>query len=239
MFPCLISMDILLAFSVLQINSLKHRLNDLREVLKEISQDNIDLVPEADKIDVTKLCNGANITTDTCNAAQKLRRILVEKLVSVLSVIACIIFATYGLETWRRSLQRSSTVSYDQALLRSIQCFVSWHPLALWSEKLIRNSAYRLTIQNYTESYSWLEGMRVKHLNELILRVERASGSRQDLCTEGIMTILMNCLYYVDILDRSQRKRKKNDKASILQLNLFLGLISSDMIVLVRLLSIL
>ena len=81
--------------------------------------------------------------------------------------------------------------------------------------------------------------MRVKHLNELILRVERASGSRQDLCTEGIMTILMNCLYYVDILDRSQRKRKKNDKASILQLNLFLGLISSDMIVLVRLLSIL
>ena len=78
MFPCLISMDILLVFSVLQINSLKHRLNDLCEVSKEISQDNIDLVPEADKIDVTKLCNGANITTDTCNVAQKLRRILVE-----------------------------------------------------------------------------------------------------------------------------------------------------------------
>ena len=46
--------------------------------MKEISQDNIDLVPEADKIDVAKLCNGANITTDTCNVAQKLRRILVE-----------------------------------------------------------------------------------------------------------------------------------------------------------------
>jgi hypothetical protein len=62
-------MDLLLAFSVQQINSLEQRLNNLREVLKDSNQDNIDYVPTADEIDVTKLCNGANITTDTCNAA--------------------------------------------------------------------------------------------------------------------------------------------------------------------------
>jgi hypothetical protein len=49
----------------------------------------------------------------------------------------------------------------------------------------------------------------------------------------------MNYLYYVDILDRSLCKKKKNDKASILRPNLFDALISSDMIVLVRLLSLL
>ena len=75
---CLLSMDLMLVLSILQINSLKQRLNNLREVLKEISQDNIDRVPTADKIDVTKLCNGANITTYTCNVSQKLRGILVE-----------------------------------------------------------------------------------------------------------------------------------------------------------------
>ena len=53
------------------------------------------------------------------------------------------------------------------------------------------------------------------------------------------MAILMNYPYYVEFLDRSLRKRNKNDKASILQLNLFVALTSSEMIALVRLLSIL
>ena len=85
----------------------------------------------------------------------------------------------------------------------------------------------------------FIEWMREKHPGALLLHVERASGSRQDLCTEGSMAILMNYPYYVEFLDRSLRKRNKNDKASILQLNLFVALTSSEMIALVRLLSIL
>ena len=81
--------------------------------------------------------------------------------------------------------------------------------------------------------------MRDKHPGELLLHIERASGSRQDLCTEGCMAILMNYPYYVEFLDRSLRKRRKTDNASILQQNLFVALISTEMIALVRLLSIL
>ena len=36
------------------------------------------MVPSADEIDVNKLSNDNNVQTDTYNAAQKLRRILVE-----------------------------------------------------------------------------------------------------------------------------------------------------------------
>ena len=53
------------------------------------------------------------------------------------------------------------------------------------------------------------------------------------------MAILMNYTYYIEFLDQSLRKRNKNDKASILQQNLFVALTSTEMIALVRLLSIL
>ena len=53
------------------------------------------------------------------------------------------------------------------------------------------------------------------------------------------MAIIINYPYYVKFLDHSLRKRKANDQASILQLNLFVALASSEMIALVRLLSIL
>ena len=49
----------------------------MREVVNINSPGDVGLVPLADKIDVKKLSDGANVQTDTCNAAQKLRRILV------------------------------------------------------------------------------------------------------------------------------------------------------------------
>ena len=82
--------------------------------------------------------------------------------------------------------------------------------------------------------------MREKHPGELLLHVERSSGSRQDLCTEGSMAIIMNYPYYVEFLDQMLRKiQKKGQKPSNLQQNLFIALTSSEMIALVRLLFIL
>jgi hypothetical protein len=57
---------------------LKHRLNRVREVLDEVSPGNSLQIPSADGIDVEKLSRGGTITTDTCNTAQKLRRILID-----------------------------------------------------------------------------------------------------------------------------------------------------------------
>ena len=80
--------------------------------------------------------------------------------------------------------------------------------------------------------------MQENHAGELLLHVERAKGSRQDLCTEGCMAIIMNWPYYLEFLDEQLRKRKSSGKASILQQNLFCVLKSSEMISLTRLLSI-
>jgi hypothetical protein len=75
----------------------------------------------------------------------------------------------------------------------------------------------------------------------LLLHVECAAGSRQELCTEGSLPVYMNYPYYVEFLDSALRKprKMKNESASILQKNLFVVLTSSEMIALVRLLSIL
>ena len=95
---------------------------------------------------------------------------------------------------------------------------------------------------NYPKGHGevFLEWMREKHPGELLLHVERSSGSCQDLCTEGSMAILMDYPYYVEFLDQMLRKKqKKGQKASKLQQNLFIALTSEEMIALVRLLLIL
>lgn len=66
-----------------------------------------------------------------------------------------------------------------------------------------------------------------------------AAGSQQDLSTEGCMAIYMNYPYYIEFLNSSLRKLRKNNKAHILQQNLFVAIKASEFIVLAWLLSIL
>ena len=88
-----------------KINSLKDRLIQLGEVMDEISTSTEDseLVPSPDKIDVFKQLIGALLTTDTCNAAQKLRRVIIEDIPGALQFDVCIIYAMFGSATWRNS----------------------------------------------------------------------------------------------------------------------------------------
>ena len=92
---------------------------------------------------------------------------------------------------------------------------------------------------NYPKGHGelFLEWIREYHPGVLLFHVERASGSRQDLCTEGSLAIIMNYPYYVEFLDDMLRKPKK--ESSILQMNLFVVLTCMEMIALARLLSIL
>jgi hypothetical protein len=88
-------------------------------------------------------------------------------------------------------------------------------------------------LENYPKGHGklFLEWIREYHPGALLLHVERASGSRQDLCTEGSMAIYMNHSYYVQFLDNQLRKYRQ-DKPSILQQNLFVALTSQEMIAL-------
>ena len=64
---------------VLKIDSLKHRLIQVRKELEKIRPGYEDLVPSPDEITVNKFSKNGVFNTDTCAAAQKLRRILVEE----------------------------------------------------------------------------------------------------------------------------------------------------------------
>jgi hypothetical protein len=97
---------------------------------------------------------------------------------------------------------------------------------------------------NYPKGHGklFLEWIREYYPGVLLLQVEHAAGSRQDLCTEGSMAVYLNYPYHVEFLDMMLRKLRcgnSNDKASILQQNLFVVLTSEEMIALSRLLSIL
>ena len=90
---------------------------------------------------------------------------------------------------------------------------------------------------NYPKGHDGLfrEWVCEYYLGKLLLHVERAAGSRQDLCTEGSLPVYMNYSYYVDLLDSAlcKPRKMKNESASILQKNLLVVLTSSKMIALV------
>ncbi len=79
---------------------------------------------------------------------------------------------------------------------------------------------------NYPKGHGDLFGewMREHYPGALLLHVERAAGSRQDLCIKGCLPIIMNYPYYLEFLDWMLKKTGKNNKASILQRNLFIAL---------------
>ena len=76
--------------------------------------------------------------------------------------------------------------------------------------------------------------MEDKYPNNLVFHVERAAGSRQDLCFEGAGAIYWNRSYWLEFLDNQLRTPGSN----ILQGNLFIFLSSTEMTALERVCSI-
>ena len=58
---------------LLQINSLKHRLDRLKEVVELEYPEEVASIPSSDGINLEKF-EGASVITDTCNGAQASRR---------------------------------------------------------------------------------------------------------------------------------------------------------------------
>ncbi|KAL7503011.1 hypothetical protein ACHAXN_000861, partial [Cyclotella atomus] len=72
------------------------------------------------------------------------------------------------------------------------------------------------------------------HPGALLVPVQRAAGSRQDLATEGAGAVYWNRIYYIEFLDECLRSGNDN----ILQENLFIVLTSVEMVALCRIMSI-
>ena len=208
------------------------------EELKIDHPDKVDLIPSPDGIDMSKLGEEGVIMTDTCNTAQKIRRILVGEV------------AAYDLDcmnhlrnVWFGNMEKELSKHLNTLLRSNIEEIDPKLRVTASISAIIRALDKEFSLSaNYRKGHGelFLEWIREYHPGVLLFHVERASGSRQDLCTEGSLAIFMNYPYYVEFLDTQLRKLKKNNQqASILQMNLFVVLTCMEMIALARLLSIL
>ena len=188
---------------------MKYRLTSVRSVLDELYPGNSKLVPSPDQIDKSKFGSGAVFNTDTCAAAQKLCRILVE---------ACV--GSYDFDcmhhlrnVWFGGVKKALTSRLNEILRDSADEIDPKLRVSASISAVIRavNKEFSLSA-NYPKGHGELfrEWMKSNHSGELLLHVERAKGSRQDLCTEGCMAIVMNWPYYIEFLDEQLRKRKKS-----------------------------
>eukprot|EP00956_Cyclotella_meneghiniana_P032426 scaffold89181_cov36-Cyclotella_meneghiniana.AAC.1 len=173
--------------------------------------------------------------TDTCNGAQKLRRVLVDRIDGARD-LDCM---NHLRNVWIRGMEKSLSKYLNQMLRSSLDDIDSTLRVTTSISAVIRAIDKEFSLSaNYPKGHGelFLEWIRENYPGVLLLHVERASGSRQDLCTEGCMAIFMNYEYYVEFLDQMLRKRDANEKASILQQNLFVILTSVEMLALSRLL---
>jgi hypothetical protein len=227
---------------VVQITSLQNRLTRLAEVVHKNCPKKLHLVPSPAGIDISKLGNGDVIMTDTCNTAQKVRRIPVD-LIPGGYELDCM---NHLRNVWFRNVEKAlSTYLSASAILRTsldkinpvLHVTASISAIIHTVDKEFSLSFY---YPNRHGKLFW-EWIREHYPGILLLHVECAAGLRQDLCTEGSLLIYMNYPYYVEFLDSALRKPRKTkyESARILQKSLFVVLTSSEMIDLVQLLSIL
>ena len=220
----------------MQFQFLKHWLQRLHEVLKDKFPGCIHSIPSPDQIDIQKLGNGGCITTDTCNAARKVQS-LFRELVPGSTTYDCM---NHLRNVWFGAMEKEISKVLNVHLRACLEDIDPMLRVTASMSAIIRAVDKEFSLSaNYPKGHGnlFLEWIREYHPGVLLLHVERAGGSRQDLCTEGSMAIYMNHPYYVQFLDNQLRKYRK-DKPSLLQQNLFIALTSQEMIALSRLLSI-
>jgi len=163
--------------------------------------------------------------TDTCNTAQKVRRILLDWIAGTYELdcmnhLRNVWFGNVdkALSTHLNALSHSSLDKIDPQFRVTASISAVIHAI---------DKEFSLS-SNYPKGHGELfrEWVREYYPGILLLHVERAAGSRQDLCTKGSLPVYINYPYYVEFLDSALRKPRKikNESASILQKNLFVVL---------------
>jgi len=198
-------------------------------------------IPLPEQIEIQKLRHGGVITTDTCNQAQKVPRLLCQLVDGALD-FDCM---NHLRNVWFGGMEKTITRELNLHLHTSLDEIDPRLRVTTSMSATIRAVDKEFSLSaNYPKDHGklFLEWLREYYSGVLLLHVERAAGSRQDLCTEGSMAVYLNYPpYYVEFLDMmlcKHRRGNSNDKASILQQNLFVALTSEEMIALSRLLTI-
>ena len=201
--------------------------------------DLLDLIPDVDKIDINKLTNGC-VTTDTCNSAQKTRRILVKIVSEIDGGIVHEQDCFHHLRNvWINGVAKSVSSYMKEYLSDSLDNISSFLRISPDLAHIIRayHKEFSLTA-NYPKGHGELfrDWIIKNHPMAFLLHAERANGNRQDVICMGADAVYINRPLNVEFLD--QRLRIK-DNANILQENLFVVLSSLEMVAVSRLFSIL
>ena len=180
-------------------------------------------LPSPDEIDIVKLGKGGAITTDTCNAAMKTRRILVKRIGGTVHEMDCM---HHLRNVHLKGVEKALTTYLNTYLKDTIEDIDPSLCVSSSMSALIRAFDKEFSLcANYCKGHGMLfnKWMKEHHAGELLLHVERAGGARHDLFVEGFPAIYWNRVYCIEFLDERLRL---SGEGNILQENLFIILSS-------------
>ena len=176
---------------LLQLNSLKDRLSRLHKVLNEFYPGNSHLIPSPEQVDIQKLSHGGLIMSNTCNQAQKVRRLLVAQIEGSYDY-DCM---NHLRNVWLGNAEKVLTKDLNVHLRANVDKIDPKLRVTTSMSAIIRAVDKEFSLSaNYPKGHGklFLEWIREYYPGVLLLHVERAAGSRQDLCTEGSMAIYIH-----------------------------------------------
>ena len=212
-----------------KIESLKHRLVRLREVLTEMHPNDAHIfadVSSPDMIDTSKL-DKAWFTTDNCSTARKLQR-LAEETWNCLGQNCW----NHLRNTWVNAMEKET----NQYLTPIVRDSIDECDPKLCVKMLIsafcraHDKSFSLSA-NYPKGFGeeFLEYMKEKHPTFCLYHVARCRGARMDMILEAAIPLYMNrrvCIEYLDYSLKMVGKRRDN----ILKINLWTLMSSSEMV---------
>ena len=225
----------LIAQLFVQLNSLKQRLIDVRQVLSDNGHD-VDLCPHPDSISEDK-ARGIAVTTDNCNTARSVKRKINARLGDECTEIDCHnhLRNTYLCNAVEKALSKFLTAELKESLDKiDARLWVStlWLAFARAFEK-----EFSLAL-NYPKGHGaeFLAFVKQHFVGSKLFAVESTHGGRQDIVLSSSMAMYLNRCIGVAFLNFCLCI--PNRQNNILQRNLFVLMTSAEMVAQSRLLAI-
>jgi hypothetical protein len=186
---CILALDFPYPVTLLEkIESLKHRLTTLEEVLNNKFPGNTHGLPSPEQINIQKLGHGGVTTTNTCNQAQKIRCMICDQVVGAFDY-DCL---NPLQNTWFGAIEKNSTKELYIHLCTSLdEIDPKLRVTTSMSAIICAVDKEFSLLANYPKGHCklFLEWIKEYYPGVLLLHVEHAAGSRQDICMEGSMAV--------------------------------------------------
>ena len=190
------------------------------------------MITSPDSIDINKIGDGGTITTDTCNAAHKVRRLLVKHIDGCVNQQECI---QHWRNVWINVVAKAVSKFMNGLLEESLDNISPFLCVSPDLENFIHAFQKEFSLNtNYPKGHGekFRDWIINKYPNEFIMNTERESGSRQYIITMGDGTIYWNRIFNSEFLDEYICIK---EKTNILQQNILTILIYIEIIATSRL----